>query len=1216
MACADLLVDVTRDGFDGFPSRSIEAETMEGVMRCVFDASADVAGLAMKCATVIAGRGTGEAAREAAETLCARAGGRDAETRDAACVCLKTMMVDIGTFGEEARRGMVETCAPALAARVETAAREGASADETNTAAEAVDVLHSMATAMHAAHISLSEEHRELLLGTLLRHLEHGKSGTRKRAAQCAALLAARTDGDALSRTMKAVMGLLEENISSGGKSALYSFILGATARACGYRFRDCAEDSLALLLKVCESSSEEYDEDTIDNIESALQAMEGIITSCHSSVQDAQKTASRVDLALKFLSYDPNFDDDDEPEEMETCDGDDDEEDEYSDDEDYDDDDDESWKVRRAAAKVLSSIVSTASEATLTEHYDAVTSKLLLRTKDREASVQLDIFAVLGDIVRVSGRFLENDPDSSMGAKMRASTAEIVPVIARESTSKSAKTQVAAFTLLSSLAAVFPEIVSDITDEQSLSELMTAVERCIGDKACGSAARIEALTFVSSVCKSKDLAVMDPFVPNLLPVIFTACADKYYKLVTAALYSCASAVALLKRDASASAEHASLIKPLLDAVLTKLAAVDEDQDVKEAAIHACAVILAHLNQHVNNQDQSRALGLLLERSRNETNRLSAVRAYLMIASSSNPMDLSAVVTSVTHELTTFLRKSNKSLRESSLACLSALVSLHRSALQDPDVVPVVTEASALLNEEDLHLATLSIRLLSTIIEAAKDFPNAAEESATTTVPLALKLARSPLVQRQTLKSLQDLYKNFVLSNVVSFKALFDALSDTKDIQSVDSQFVAHSLAKCVAAACLAAGEDTAEETTRALLTKLARVTGIEAVYTLLCIGEIGRLTNLSANTELEKILLSTFDSELEDVKGAAALALGRVAVGNRDKYLPLIISALDSDAVEHQYSLLQALREIIVVGNLSDEETKRVLAILYGTASSREEGVRNVVAECLGRLAASDPSKFVQDIHEKLSQSASPLEKATLVSAIKFMVIASERGALTKIRGELRLHECLSAMSDEDVNVRTAVIKTLNEIVHRENTLIKPVLANMLPTLLGQTAIVAELVRVIDLGAFKHTVDDGLECRKSAFECVNTVLDSCGALVRANDVVTALIGGLRDHYDVKMLAHAALRKLSDGVAPNSVDAVLTNLVFICEPLEKTLTARMKRDAVQQEIDRNNDMLRSALRVVSSINQHAASKGVAEWNVFNDEVILAREHLIDMYEAL
>ena len=84
---------------------------------------------------------------------------------------------------------------------------------------------------------------------------------------------------------------------------------------------------------------------------------------------------------------------------------------------------------------------------------------------------------------MRVSGRFLENDPDSNMGAKLRASTPEIA-VIARESTSKSAKTQVAAFTLLSSLAAVFPGILSEIDDEQSRSELMIAIERCIGDKA------------------------------------------------------------------------------------------------------------------------------------------------------------------------------------------------------------------------------------------------------------------------------------------------------------------------------------------------------------------------------------------------------------------------------------------------------------------------------------------------------------------------------------------------------------------------------------------------------------------------------------------------------------------------------------------------------------------------------------------------------------
>ena len=86
MACADLLTEVARDGFSGFPSRDLEWETMDGVMRAVFDASADVAGLAMKCASAVARAGRGPAS-EAAETLCARRAGetRRGETRRA-CV--------------------------------------------------------------------------------------------------------------------------------------------------------------------------------------------------------------------------------------------------------------------------------------------------------------------------------------------------------------------------------------------------------------------------------------------------------------------------------------------------------------------------------------------------------------------------------------------------------------------------------------------------------------------------------------------------------------------------------------------------------------------------------------------------------------------------------------------------------------------------------------------------------------------------------------------------------------------------------------------------------------------------------------------------------------------------------------------------------------------------------------------------------------------------
>lgn len=54
------------------------------------------------------------------------------------------------------------------------------------------------------------------------------------------------------------------------------------------------------------------------------------------------------------------------------------------------------------------------------------------------------------------------------------------------------------------------------------------------------------------------------------------------------------------------------------------------------------------------------------------------------------------------------------------------------------------------------------------------------------------------------------------------------------------------------------------------------------------------------------------------------------------------------------------------------------------------------------------------------------------------------------------------------------------------------------------------ELIRTVDLGPFKHTVDDGLELRKAAFECVDTLLDSCLDQVNPSSfIVPYLLSGL-----------------------------------------------------------------------------------------------------------
>lgn len=41
----------------------------------------------------------------------------------------------------------------------------------------------------------------------------------------------------------------------------------------------------------------------------------------------------------------------------------------------------------------------------------------------------------------------------------------------------------------------------------------------------------------------------------------------------------------------------------------------------------------------------------------------------------------------------------------------------------------------------------------------------------------------------------------------------------------------------------------------------------------------------------------------------------------------------------------------------------------------------------------------------------------------------------------------------------------------------------------------------------------------------------------------------------------------------------------LVDPLHKTINFRPKQDAVKQEVDRNEDMIRSALRAIASLNR-------------------------------
>jgi TATA-binding protein interacting (TIP20) len=85
-------------------------------------------------------------------------------------------------------------------------------------------------------------------------------------------------------------------------------------------------------------------------------------------------------------------------------------------------------------------------------------------------------------------------------------------------------------------------------------------------------------------------------------------------------------------------------------------------------------------------------------------------------------------------------------------------------------------------------------------------------------------------------------------------------------------------------------------------------------------------------------------------------------------------------------------------------------------------------------------------------------------------------------------LPEFLQRLEDADHQVRKETVLLLSAAAHARPALAAPCLPASLPLLLKLTAVDKSLVRVVDLGPFKQTVDDGLSMRKHTFECLEVL--------------------------------------------------------------------------------------------------------------------------------
>lgn len=94
------------------------------------------------------------------------------------------------------------------------------------------------------------------------------------------------------------------------------------------------------------------------------------------------------------------------------------------------------------------------------------------------------------------------------------------------------------------------------------------------------------------------------------------------------------------------------------------------------------------------------------------------------------------------------------------------------------------------------------------------------------------------------------------------------------------------------------------------------------------------------------------------------------------------------------------------------------IWSLLLGHAACNEEGARNLVAECMGKLALMDPQTLLPRLRHQLSSAAGgdpdlARVRCTVVTAFKFTIVNVPNSAVDQILRE-SIKEVLQCIHDE----------------------------------------------------------------------------------------------------------------------------------------------------------------------------------------------------------
>lgn len=912
--------------------------------------------------------------------------------------------------------------------------REGKGVDP-----DAVDVLIEVVRCF-GPRLQVSEV--SALYEAVTKILDDGRSSSvvKKRAIVALSVLVIYFSDALLSSFVSRTIEVFRDPHLSPSKRRLSITITGAIARSIPPRFGPYLKTLTPFILSaVSEGELSDQMEDApddnpadpeIDEVrEAALSALESFLAFCSGEMR--MYTREVIRCALVYLKYDPNFAHEDNSNQTFGGSGEDGEDtNEFDDEEDFEeeggfsDDEDISWKVRRCAAKLLYTLISTRANADLLDDlYQQVAPVLIERFSEREENVRLEILATMGLLIRKTGEgavgqrlLAQGDGIISLGSQAqsrkrrrggsdtsgidsqtsltsssrnpfmtstalsgpRAMLAKLSPAILRSLASllrvNSLATKQASICLLRDIVAVQEGGLSDHLDQvvDLIAESIRGSSAAHGgttfaastasvSAATASSLRIEALKLAAAIAETHQSSLLQKSLERLVPGVAVAVRDRFYKVATEALNA-------VEQFVKASTPPRSQL-------------ADEPQRRLLEQLYDVIVdrITANDGDAEVRQRALHALGVQLARS-------SGPQGARFLTPEKREFALNLISDRLKNEVTR-------------LAAIRAIdiVATYTSAKSDFSpawVKEVAVELGAQLRKASRSVRGASLETLKDLIESPAGQAHLDSDSAKILVG-----ALSPLLTANDLHLLGPSLA--VLSDLV--RGGGGDVIDSGATQAICSLTRAQ-LSGAVLDALLNLVKTIGEHGVGApLMQGLLKDVGVngdatlvgKAIGTLLVAGGpnigvrlqdfVDELKNaqddqrkclalsvlgeaglrLGPSSPLEaNLFMGFFKSKSDKVPLAAAVALGRAGAGNVHTYVPIILQAL-TEAGGSQYLLLHSVKEILQHASDTSTDISRYSQQIWDKLllASQEEDNKAVGAECIGRLIIADPKNHLPSV-------------------------------------------------------------------------------------------------------------------------------------------------------------------------------------------------------------------------------------------------------------